>query len=552
MAKKVLTIEKKLASDNFDINKTKKLKVCAYCRVSSSKEEQLHSFDAQVSHYTNYIKNNPQWEFAGIYADEGISGKSKKNRTELMRMMKDCKVKKIDMIITKSISRFARNTADCIEMVRKLKELGIAVYFEKENINTMRAESELILSVLSSIAQEELSSLSQNIRWSNQKRFQKVIVHVNTKRFLGYDTDENGKLVINEDEAVIIKRIFNSYILEKGVGIIARELEEDGIKTVTGKTRWSGSTIKSIISNEKYWGDAILQKTYTAETVTFKRKNNKGALPKYYIKDDHPAIIDRKQFELVQKIREDRAGEHGNNPGDREKYKNRYPLTYKIICGNCGNTFKRQIQNAGKTCETAVWGCGTYINRGKEECSMKPIHEETIETVFIRMFNKLYTNKDIILKPFVENVKRIVDARLEDDRVKKYDDNINNLMEQKKMLLRLKEKGYADEEIYYEEKIKIDKKIEKLREDINKLAWELTGQDDWINRTNKVYDFIKSIDNILEEFNEDIFNAIVESIIVKSKNHITFELKNNLILNEYFEKQRGRKGKIIFKERENG
>lgn len=551
MAKKVLTIEKELSNDKLDKNQNQKPRVCAYCRVSSSKEEQLHSFDAQVSHYTNYIKNNPEWEFAGIYADEGISGKSKENRTELMRMMKDCRAKKIDMIITKSISRFARNTADCIEMVRKLKELGITVYFEKENINTMRAESELILSVLSSIAQEELSSLSQNIRWSNQKRFQKGIVQVNTKRFLGYDTDENGKLVINEDEAVIVRRIYNSYILGKGVGVVARELEEDGIKTVTGKTRWSGSTIKSIISNEKYCGDAILQKTYTADTVTFKRKKNKGQLPKYYIKDNHPAIIDRKQFELVQKIRADRAGEHGNNPGDREKYKKRYSFTYKIICGKCGNTFKRQIQNAGKACETAVWGCGTYIDRGKEECSMKPIHEETIKTVFIRMFNKLYTNKDIILKPFAENVKRIVDARLEDEGIKKLDSEIEVLLNQQRMILRLKEKGYADDEIYYEEKEKLLRSIEKLRAERNEMSWELTGQDDWINRTNKVYDFIKSIDNILEEFDDEIFNAIVERIIVKSKNHITFELKNNLILDEYFEKQRGRNGKIIFKEGKN-
>lgn len=554
VAKRVLTIEanKATINDIADIKNKAKLRVAAYCRVSSSKEEQLNSFEAQVSHYTNFIKSNETWEFAGIYADEGISGKSKEKRTEFMRMIKECEGRKIDMVITKSISRFARNTADCIEVVRKLKALGVAVFFEKENINTMNAESELVLSVLSSIAQEELSSLSQNIRWGNQKRYEKGIVQVNTKRFLGYDVSEERKLIINETEAAIVRRIFKDYIGGKGTGIIARELESDGIKTVTGKTKWSGSAVRNMLANEKYCGDAILQKTYTADTVTFKRKKNRGELPQYYIKDNHEPIISRKEFELVQKIREDRAGKHGNIIGDREKYKNRYPFTYKIVCNNCGRPFKRHIQNSGKSCEVASWGCSTYLDRGSKECNMKPIYEETIKAVFVRMFNKLYTNKDVVLKPFIQNVKRIIDARLEDEGIKNFDKEIEQLLEQERMLLKLKEKGYADEEIYYEEKNKLSKNIAALREQRSKLAWELTGQDEWVDRANKVYEFISGIDNILEEFDEEIFNAIVEKITVKSDKYIIFELKNGLSLDEYFEKQRGRKGKIIFKEGENG
>lgn len=552
VAKRVLTIEASKTTNNdlASIKSKAKLKVAAYCRVSSSKEEQLNSFEAQVNHYTNLIKNNELWEFAGIYADEGISGKSKEKRTEFMRLIKECEGRKIDMVITKSISRFARNTADCIEVVRKLKTLGVAVFFEKENINTMNAESELILSVLSSIAQEELSSLSQNIRWGNQRRYQKGIVHVNTKRFLGYDINEEKKLVINKAEAEIVKRIFYDYIGGKGSGTIARELERDGIKTATGKTRWRGSSVRRILINEKYCGDALLQKSITADTITFKRKKNRGELPQYYIKDNHEPIISREEYELVQRLRENRAGKHGNNKGDRAKYQNRYPFTYKIICSNCGGSFKRHIQNVGKSCEVAAWACTTYIDRGSKECSMKPIHDETIKTVFVRMVNKLYTNKDVILKPFAQNVKRIIDARLEDEGIKQLDGEIEVLLEQERMLLRLKEKGYADEDIYYEEKEKLSKAVEKLRAERNKLAWELTGQDEWIYRTNKVYEFISGIDNVLEEFDEDIFNALIEKIIVKSDKHLTFELKNGLILDEYFEKQRGRKGKIIFKEGE--
>ena len=554
VAKKVVTIEANKSTAGYlsDIKSKSKMRVAAYCRVSSAKEEQLNSFEAQVSHYTNFIKSNSNWEFAGIYADEGISGKSKEKRTEFLRMIKDCEARKIDMVITKSISRFARNTADCIEVVRKLKAIDVAVLFEKENINTMNAESELVLSVLSSIAQEELASLSQNIRWGNQKRYEKGIMQINAKRFLGYDVNEEGKLIINEAEAVIIRRIFKDYIEGKGGREIAKELEKDGIKTLTGKTRWKPSTLIHMLSNEKYCGDAILQKTYTADTVTFKRKKNEGELPKYYIKDNHEPIISREEFELVQKIKEDRAGKHGNNLGDRKKYSNRYPFTQKLICGDCGNTFKRFIQNAGKRCELATWSCTTYIDRGKSECSMKPIHDETIKVVFVRMFNKLYANKEIILKPFTQNVKRIIDARLEDDRIKNLDNEIEHLLEQEKMLLRIKEKGYADEQIYYEEKNKLAMNITELRRQRSQLAWELTGQDEWIDRANKVYEFISGIDTILYEFDEDIFNSIVEKIIVKSKEHLIFELKNGLTINEYFEKQRGRLGKIVFKEEEDG
>jgi len=315
---------KKIRTIETPVLERKRIRVCAYCRVSTDQAEQKNSFSAQVEHYTNHIKNNPAWEFAGIYADEAISGKNTAKRPEFMRMVKDAEQKKFDLIITKSISRFARNTADCLETVRKLKLIGVAIQFEKESINTSNAESELMLSILSSVAEEELVSISQNLRWSNQRRFKQGKLMINTQRFLGYDKDTKGHLVINEEQAAIVRRIFNDYLSGLGLSLIAKGLRDDGVKTISGKVKWAESAISSILKNEKYVGDALLQKTITTE---FKKKRNKGDAPMYYVKDSHPAIIIRKDFEKAQELMVQRAKSKGNIEGNRDKYLKRYALT---------------------------------------------------------------------------------------------------------------------------------------------------------------------------------------------------------------------------------
>ena len=291
----------------------KKLRVCAYCRVSTDQADQKNSLSAQVEHYTAYIKNNPAWYFAGIFADEALSGKNAAKRPEFMRMVKDAENKKIDLIITKSISRFARNTSDCLETVRKLKAIGVGIYFEKESINTLNAESELMLSILSSVAEEELVSISQNMRWAYQRRFKNGQSKINTTRFLGYDKDKNGNLIINEEQAVIVRRIFKDYLSGLGTSRIAKGLEA---KNISGNNKWAVSTIRDIINNEKYVGDMLLQKTITKD---FKKKRNKGEVPMYYVKDSHPAIINREDFEKAQELMVERAKSKGNVEGNREK-----------------------------------------------------------------------------------------------------------------------------------------------------------------------------------------------------------------------------------------
>ena len=276
---------KKIRTIQAAVLKEKKLKVCAYVRVSTDQAEQKNSFSAQMEHYTTHIKNNPAWNFAGIYADNALSGKNVAKRPEFMRMVNDAENKKFDLIITKSISRFARNTSDCLEIVRKLKQIGIGVQFEKENINTLDAESELMLSILSSVAEEELVSISQNMRWAYQRRFKNGQSKINTTRFLGYDKGKNGNLIINEEQATIVRRIFKDYLSGLGIFRIAKGLKVEGIGNISGNTKWAVSTIRDIIKNEKYVGDMLLQKTITKD---FKKKRNKGEVPMYYVKDAHP------------------------------------------------------------------------------------------------------------------------------------------------------------------------------------------------------------------------------------------------------------------------
>ena len=251
-----------------------KLRVAAYCRVSTDSDEQATSYEAQVEHYTEFIKKNPEWEFAGIFADDGISGTNTKKREEFNHMIEECMSGRIDMIITKSISRFARNTLDCLKFIRQLKEKNIPVYFEKENINTMDAKGEVLLTIMASLAQQESQSLSQNVKLGIQYRYQQGHVQVNHNRFLGYTKDANGHLIIEEEEAKVVRRIYREYLEGASLNGIGRGLEADGILTGAGKKRWRPETVQKILKNEKYMGDALLQKTYTVDFLSKKLRQH--------------------------------------------------------------------------------------------------------------------------------------------------------------------------------------------------------------------------------------------------------------------------------------
>lgn len=370
------------------------MRVAAYCRVSTDQEEQLLSYENQVTYYTNYIKQREDYEFAGIYADEGISGTSTKKREEFQRMIADCKAGKIDLIITKSISRFARNTKDCLEYCRVLKDNGTGIFFEKENINTLESQGEVLLTILSSLAQEESRTISENSKWGLQRRMEQGFVLVNTTKFTGYDRDKNGSLVINKKQAKIVERIYKEYMEGKTVDYIAKIFTKEELKNWEDRVYWSPGTLQKILQNEKYKGDALLQKSYTVDYLNKKRVKNEGQVKQYYVKDSHPAIIEPEMWECVQlemERRREYIKAHGLNSYAHLPDKN--PFAGKIICGMCRQAYGRRTWRS--TTPRRIWQCGLrYRRKGVIGCDNRHVDDEVFTVQFIDSYNELVDNKD--------------------------------------------------------------------------------------------------------------------------------------------------------------
>ena len=381
--------------------------MAAYCRVSTDQEEQLLSYENQVNYYTNYINENPLYEYAGTYADEGISGTNTKKRDEFNRMIADCRAGKIDMIITKSISRFARNTLDCLNYVRELKELGIGIIFEKESINTMDAKGEVLLTILSSLAQDESRSISENSTWGIRRRFEKGQHKMSTKRFLGYDTDEDGKLVVNKKQAAIVKRLYQEFLSGKTVDYIKRIFEREGVVNWDGSTKWQVTTLQSMLENEKYKGDAILQKSYTVDFLSKKRVQNQGEIQKFHIEDDHEAIIEPWIWECVQleiKRRKQYLEEHGTKSYSNNTEKN--PFASKIICGDCNKVFTRKGWRSSSGETRKIWQCSErYKVKGVMGCVNRHVDESTLEKAFVMAWYGILENKEHFLRKWEEQEK---------------------------------------------------------------------------------------------------------------------------------------------------
>lgn len=363
------------------VEQPRKKKVCAYARVSTESELQGESLDNQITYYENLIKSNPEYEFVEVFADRGITGTTD-NRPEFQRMIEKARNGEIDLIITKSISRFARSTTITLETVRELKSINVEVEFQKENIKTLSGDGELMLTILSSFAEEESKNISQNTKWAMRKKFERGELVINTKLFLGYDKDEFGDLVVNQEEAKIIQRIFTDYLSSKGVFTIAKELNDEGVPTIKGG-KWQESTILQILRNEKYKGDAHLQKYYTPDFLMHRTYKNTGEVDSYYIEGNHPPIITNEMWERVQEEIVRRAEEKGNVEGDRDKYAKRYPLTGMLYCSKCGFSLRRRTWNSKHSCRKIVWQCSNYIKNGKASCSGTKVDDEVIGSLNI-------------------------------------------------------------------------------------------------------------------------------------------------------------------------
>jgi site-specific DNA recombinase len=457
--------------------------VVTYCRVSTDSDEQATSYEAQVEHYTEYIQKNPDWEFAGIYADDGISGTNTKKREEFNRMIDDCKAGNIDMTITKSI-------------------------------NTMDAKGEVLITIMASLAQQESQSLSQNVKLGLQFRYQNGQVQVNHNRFLGYTKDEEGNLVIDPEQAEVVKRIYREYLEGYSMDKIAAGLEADGILTGAGKPRWHTSTINKILRNEKYIGDALLQKTYTTDFLNKTRVKNTGIVPQYYVEGNHKAIIPREIYMRVQEELVRRQVVKTSANGKKRSYSYNHCFSQIIICGDCGEMFRRIHWN-NRGCKSIVWRCISKLEPTDLECHDRTINELDLQDIVLTALNELFGDKSKYQKQLQKNIAQVIRS----SAVITTDSIDEKLMELQQELV----KKANNKEAYDE----IADQIFSLREKRQKTSMDTVQRDEQLQRITELQDFIKDQPSDLTVFDEAIVKRWLKQITIWN-DHCTVELKSGL------------------------
>lgn len=491
-----------------------KLRVAAYCRVSTDSDEQATSYDAQVEHYTNFIQKNEEWEFAGIFADDGISGTNTKKREEFNRMIAECMEGHIDMIITKSISRFARNTLDCLRYIRQLKEKNIPVFFEKENINTMDSKGEVLLTIMASLAQQESESLSKNVKMGMQFRFQKGEVHVNHNRFMGYTKDEDGHLIIEPAEAEIVKRIYREYLQGASLKQIGDGLMDDGILTAAGKAKWRPESVKKILKNEKYIGDALLQKTYTVDVLTKKRVKNNGIVPQYYVENSHEPIIPRDLYMQVQEEMLRRANLHSGANRKKRVYSSKYALSSIVYCSKCGDIYRRIAwNNRGK--HSTVWRCVNRVEHGPDCCDAPTVQESELQNVVVKAINTALGGKDEMLTALEKNIAMVL--ALEDETsMESLDAKLEELQQEllKRANARQDYEDLADE-------------IDLLREQKQNAMAENAEREGLKQRIAEMQQFLAEQRGTIQVYDEQVVRKLIEKITVHDEK-VTVAFKSGM------------------------
>lgn len=476
-----------------------KIRVAAYCRVSTDSEEQASSYEVQISHYTDYINKNPEWEFAGIFADDGISGTNTKKREEFNRMIEECMDGKIDMVLTKSISRFARNTLDCLKYIRQLKDNNIPVFFEKENINTMDSKGEIMLTIMASLAQQESQSLSQNVKLGIQYRYQRGEIQVNHNRFLGYTKDENKQLVIDPKGAEVVRRIYKEYLDGASLLQIARGLESDGILTGAGKSKWRSESIQKILKNEKYIGDALLQKTYTVDFLTKKRVKNNGIAPQYYVENNHEAIISRNIYMLVQEEMLRRSNIKCGKDDKKRVYSSKYALSSIVYCGQCGDIYRR-VHWYKKGCKNIVWRCVSRLEG--MHCTSSTIREELLQAAVVKAVNMLLSNKESFTHVLKENIAAVINDRNLND-ISDIDTRLKELQNQ--LVQQVKSKNDYEE---------IADEIKLLRELKQKKLVAGADCEERMKRIDEITKFLNEQPYEFKKYDEKLVRRLIEKVTV--------------------------------------
>lgn len=519
--KKVQMIQAKILAPAFpgSENSEKKL-VAAYARVSTDTEEQQGSYEAQVDFYTRHIQENPAWEFVGVYADEGISATSTKKRDGFNQMIADAMDGKIHLILTKSISRFARNTVDTLTTVRTLKAKGVEVYFEKENIYTMDSKGELLITIMSSIAQEESRSISENVTWGQRKRMADGKITLPYKHFLGYEKGENDQPRIVEKEARVVRLIYAMFLEGKTIQAIARHLTEQSIPTPTGKQRWSVSTIASILRNEKYKGDALLQKKFTVDFLTKAQKINEGEVPQYYVENSHPAIIAPETFDLVQ-------SELARRGKIRRQLHNNSPFAAKLCCEQCGGFYGSKVLHSTDKYRYTIWRCNKKYESDMV-CQTPYIREDDIQAAFVEAFGQILGNKEEHIARFEELLPLLADTTDLTKKQKALQEERDASLERMRRCVEENALAVADQEEYNKRYLALGREHQEAGQRLEKLEREILER---ATRKEKIIRFLEELkhsDSLITDFDENLWHATVDKVTIRIDKSLVFTFRDGI------------------------
>ena len=515
----------------------RQLRVAAYCRVSTDDEEQLTSYEAQKNYYTDKIMTNKEWTMAGIFADEGITGTSARKRPEFLRMIRQCKQGKIDIVLTKSISRFARNTVDCLNYVRALKELGIAVIFEKENMNTLEIDSEILITMLGAFAQSESESISANVRWGIRQAMKEGKATIQYKYLYGYRKGDDGKPEIIPDQAEVVRKIYDLFLSGTPVRGIQEYLNANSVPNINGEPKWARSAIDSILTNEKYCGDVLLQKTYTDDCINNKVKKNTGQLPMYLVQNHHEGIISRETFDAAQaELARRSAGKSPskkNAPTGRSRYSSKYALSDRLYCGECGTRYQRCTWRNRDGSKRIVWRCVSRVDYGNKYCHDSPtLDEEPLHRAILAAINSSVKDKDNI----VYNLKAAIEKELapvagQQLSLSEIDNQLERLnTEFSKVLAEASESG--DQAVYSDKFREIMQKQTALKAQRNEIQRMLAESGKAADHIDQCRQAAEVMPVAITEWDEALIRQVVESVTVETDGGIVVALKSGASIHQ--------------------
>ncbi len=517
------------------VREIRKLRVAAYCRVSTELEQQQSSYDIQIEYYTRHIMQNPNWIFAGVFADDGRSATNTFRRDDFNQLMNQCMKGKVDMVITKSISRFARNTVDCISWVRKLREKNVAVYFEKENLNTLDDSTEMILTILSSQAQEESRAISTNVKWGYARKFEKG--ESTRQRSYGFRKAPTGEMCIVEEEAAVIRNMARWFLDGDSLERIKHRLEDAGIETTTGKRTWSTGTIYNILTNEKIMGDVLLQKTFTADYLTKRRVKNSGQQKQYYVKNHHEAIIPKTVYYKIQEeiARRSSLKKAGTRKGKTAQgvYSSKYALTGIMVCNECGAHYRRTTwAKNGK--KVIVWRCINRLEHGTKRCHESPtLKEEVIQEAIMGKLHSLSIDQEE--ENFLNGVKedilraaKVVGGACTEEEI---DKTIEELRDQLMDYVGMAAREHGGENWYSDRMRKLGLQISELKKRRESIREQEKIRDEYEYLDQEISRIIGETGGATgAEFDNIFIRQIVREIRVISKNKLQIQLRTGMVL----------------------